>query len=196
MDGLAADLTARGWLPCNLSYRRLGEGGGWPTTFEDVRAGVAAIAEEASDVVVIGHSAGGQLALWVAAHGTWPRETPPRLAVALGGVVDLAEAARLKLSRRVVVKLLGGKPDRVPERYRMASPIERLPLGVPTLLVHGARDDTVPVSMSEAYAAAARRAGDDVELVVPEREGHFEPIDPASASWAAVVARLARLARS
>lgn len=187
MEGLAADLAGRGWTVANLSYRRVGEaGGGWPGTLDSVRAAVA----EARPDAVIGHSAGGHLALFSAAH-VRPR---PRLAVSMCGVVDLVGAAAL--GGGAVVDLLGGGPGEVPDRYAAASPLALAPLGVPTLLVHGARDDTVPVEMSEAYAAAARQAGDDVELAVIPGEGHFECLDPASASWQAVVDRLSRLEQS
>jgi dipeptidyl aminopeptidase/acylaminoacyl peptidase len=77
----------------------------------------------------------------------------------------------------------------VPERYAAASPAAQLPLGVRQLLVHGRRDDTVPVEMSRAYAQRAREAGDKVDLVETE-EGHFECLDPSSASWAAILERL------
>lgn len=181
MDGLALDLERRGWSVANLSYLRVGDpGGGWPGTLDSVRAAVAAVRPD----VVIGHSAGGHLALWSAFHV----KPKPVLAVSMAGVVDLVAAE--SFSSGAVVGLLGGRPDDVPERYAAASPRALLPLGVRTLLVHGALDDTVPVSMSEAYAAAAREAGDDVELVAIPGEGHFECLDPSSASWQAVVDRL------
>ena len=179
MDALALDLEGRGWTVANVSYLRVGErGGGWPGTLDSVRAAVAAARPD----VVIGHSAGGHLALWSAFH------VRCAMAVSMAGVVDLGAAAAL--GGGAVVDLLGGRPDEVPGRYAAASPRALLPLGVRTLLVHGALDDTVPVSMSEAYAAAAREAGDDVELAVIPGEGHFECLDPASASWQAVVDRL------
>jgi acetyl esterase/lipase len=180
MDALCVDLAARGYEAWNLEYRRVGAGGGWPMTFEDVRAGVA---DAEAPLVTIGHSAGGQLALWLAA------ERGAVLAVSQAGVVDLVEAWRLGLSRRALEELLGGTPDAFPDRYMSASPAARLPLGVPQLLVHGRRDDTVPAEMSRAYAERARRTGDDVELVETD-EGHFECLDPASESWAAIVERL------
>lgn len=180
MDPLCGDLAARGYEAWNVEYRRLGGGGGWPATFDDVLAAVAAADEP---LVTLGHSAGGHLALWLAA------ERGAALAVSQAGVVDLVEAWRLGLSRRAPEELLGGAPDEVPERYASASPAARLPLGVPQLLVHGRRDDTVPAEMSRAYAERARRSGDDVELVETD-EGHFECLDPASESWAAIVERL------
>lgn len=182
MDPLCVDLAARGYEAWNVEYRRVGAEGGWPMTFDDVQA-AAAVAGAEESLVTLGHSAGGHLALWLAA------ERGAALAVSQAGVVDLVEAWRLGLSRRAPEELLGGTPDEVPDRYALASPAARLPLGVPQLLVHGRRDDTVPAEMSRAYAEQARRSGDDVELVETD-EGHFECLDPASESWAAIVERL------
>ena len=106
--------------------------------------------------------------------------------VAQAGVVDLRLASELRLSRGVVHRLLGGTPDSVPDRYAAASPAERLPLGVPALLTHGGRDDIVPPVMSERFAAAARAAGDEVDLVVEPDEGHFGHLDPRNPLWRAV----------
>jgi len=180
MEEVCRDLAARGYEAWNVEYRRLGSGGGWPETFVDVKT---ATAEAGRPFVTIGHSAGGHLALWLAA------ERGATLAVAQAGVVDLEEALRGGLGSGVTAELLGGSPHDVPERYAAASPAARLPLGVPQLLVHGRRDDTVPVEMSRAYALRAREAGDEVELVETD-EGHFECLDPSSASWAAIVERL------
>ncbi len=188
MDELCEDLARAGLPAWNLEYRRL-PAGGWPETFNDVAAGIDAVAElgvDSSRVVTIGHSAGGHLALWAAARpGTEPR-VPVTHVVSQAGVADLREAARLELSAGVVRELLGGTPDTVPERYATASPAELLPLGVPQLLVHGGRDRTVPASISRDYAERAIAAGDDIELVVDPRSGHFEHLDPSSNLWRAV----------
>jgi pimeloyl-ACP methyl ester carboxylesterase len=107
--------------------------------------------------------------------------------VAQAGVVDLREASRLRLSRRAADRLLGGPPEKWPRRYDMASPIERLPLGVPQLLVHGDADDVVPVTISRGYADRASYGGDRCELVEIAGGDHDEHLDPVSRSWAAVV---------
>ncbi len=180
MDPLCVDLAARGYEAWNVEYRRVGADGGWPMTFDDVKAAVAGVEEPR---VTLGHSAGGHLALWLAA------ERGAALAVSQAGVVDLVEAWRLGLSRRAPEEFLGGTPDEIPDRYASASPAARLPLGVPQLLVHGRGDDTVPAEMSRAYAEQARRSGDVVELLETD-EGHFDCLDPASESWAAIVERL------
>jgi acetyl esterase/lipase len=203
-DLLVADLPRRGWAVWNLEYRRLGmrSGGGWPATFEDVAAGIDHLGTldeplDLSRVVGIGHSAGGHLALWAAARRGLPAGAPGaepsvRLsaAVSQGGVVDLREAARLGLSRHAAEELLGGPPTKWPQRYDLASPIERLPLRVPQLLVHGDADDEVPIGIARAYAERAAYADDPCELVEIAGGGHEEHLDPGSRAWAAVVAWL------
>ncbi len=183
---LCAALTGAGVATWSLEYRRLGNpGGGWPGTFDDIRAGAAHLAPVAaaydldrSRIIAAGHSAGGQLALWLAAE----RTIPLRRVVSLAGVADLRLAWRLRLSGGIAARLLGGTPEEVPERYRAASPIERLPIAVPQYLIHGTADDTVPFEMSARFAAASKNA----KLVPLPGAGHFEPIDPRSKEWPAV----------
>jgi pimeloyl-ACP methyl ester carboxylesterase len=112
--------------------------------------------------------------------------------VAQAGVIDLREAARLNLSNGAAASLLGGSPGKLPRRYDLASPIERLPLGVPQLLVHGDADDSVPLELSRRYAQRAREAGDPCELVELPGCGHFEHLDPSSHAWGVVTDWLER----
>jgi acetyl esterase/lipase len=172
--GIAKDLVRRGWTVWNIEYRRLGDGGGWRTTFDDVVAAIEALPVDAARVVAIGHSAGGHLAVWVSAHA---RLTG---AVSQAGALDLYELARLGTSDNVVLELLGGTPDEVPHRYEAASP--RPPDGLPLLLVHGERDDDVPAYMSREFAA--RHGGD---LVMIDDESHYEHLEPGSRCWGAVI---------
>lgn len=208
MNALAVDLCNRGLATWNLEYRRLGNpGGGWPGTFDDAGAGTDALVDVAARarldlgrVLVVGHSAGGQLALWLAARhrlaaglpGAGPRLTP-RGVVSLAGVCDLAEAARQRLSDGAAVELLGGTPEEVPERYAAASPAELAPLGVPQVLVHGDDDDLVPVAMSRRQLQVATAAGDEARLLLIPGTDHFDLIDPASAAWATAVDALSDL---
>ena len=144
------------------------------------------------------------------ATASWPSATPRaassrsgpprapsrgcRLAgvVAQAGVLDLREADRLDLGEGATARFLGGHADEVPEAYADASPIERLPAGVPVLIVHGDADQRVPVEMASAYADAARAAGDEVDLVVRPGDDHFVHLDPASGAWADVTGWLGR----
>ena len=139
-------------------------------------------------VVVLGHSAGGQLALWAGGRTALPPGAPgagprvvPRAVVALAAVADLVKAGA------PARELLGGSIEEVPERYAQADPMRALPLGVPVLLVHPRDDETVPVRRSRDYAAAARAAGGEVTLIEPDGTGHRDPIDPTGAGWAAAV---------
>jgi acetyl esterase/lipase len=213
MTALAADVIDRGWAAWNLEYRRVGSvpRGGWPGTFEDVGAGIDHLAMVAGDygldltrVVAVGHSAGGHLALWAGARAKLPpgaagapgpggRFVPLLAAVGLAPVADLEEAARLNLGGGAAARLMGGPPDRHPDRYALASPAALLPLGLAHVLVHGDLDAAVPVAVSRHYAAAARDAGDQVTLVELAGVGHMELIDPASAAWSETILHLRRL---
>jgi dipeptidyl aminopeptidase/acylaminoacyl peptidase len=184
--GIARDLVARGWAVWNIEYRRLGGDGGWPHTFDDAAAAIEALPLEASRVVAIGHSAGGQLAVWAGAEGLVDA------AVSQAGALDLDQLSRLGTSGGVVNQLLEGTPEEVPHRYARASPARRLPIGVPMLLVHGERDDDVPVHISREFSAAATAAGDDCELVVIDDESHYEHLEPGSRCWGAVIEWLSR----
>jgi len=184
---LAETLPDLGIASWNIEYRRLGNaGGGWPGTFEDVAGAAQHLlkleAEHRLDlgrVIAIGHSAGGHLALWLAAR----KALTLRGVVSLAGVADLRRAWELRLSRGVVRDLLGGTPEEMPERYRLASPIERLPMGVPQRLVHGENDDIVPIEITRRHLETARTKGDDAQLIALADTGHFEVIDPRAKVW-------------
>jgi pimeloyl-ACP methyl ester carboxylesterase len=162
---LAVDLARRGWTSWNVEYRR--------SSLDDMLADLAAALGRCGPGTVIGHSAGGQLALWAALTGRAAR------AVSLAGVTDLARAAREGIGANAAVDLAGHDP---PEH---ADPMRLLPLRVPVLLVHGTEDDRVPVDYSRAFAAAS-----GAELLELPGVGHFEVIDPRSPGWAEVVSRI------
>lgn len=192
---LAADLAAHGYRCWNIEYRRVGNGGGWPATLDDVAAAIDHLDRldvDSARVVAIGHSAGGQLVTWAAGRAALPAGAPgagPRVGlagvVAQAGVLDLPAAARERLGNGAVLDLLGGTPEQVPERYRLADPRAAIPLPAPVLCVHAAGDDTVPIAQAEAYVAAAARAG--AAAVLREVPGdHFSVIDPVHPSWTLV----------
>jgi acetyl esterase/lipase len=194
---LCAALTRAGVATWSLEYRRVGDpGGGWPATGEDVERGAEFLRTLAqrypldlTRVVAVGHSAGGQLALWLAAQ----HRIPLRGVVSLAGIADLRRGWELGLSRGAVAELLGGSPSERPERYRQASPIELVPLRVPERLLHGMKDDVVPIEMSRRFRTAAAAAGDDVRLIELPDAGHFELIDPRTRAWAQVEAAVLAL---
>lgn len=199
---LCAALTAAGVATWNIEYRRLGnEGGGWPGTLADVGRAVdylrvlaPSYGLDLAQVVTVGHSAGGHLALWTAGrHRLSPESAlyashplPLRGVVALAGVCDLRRAWELRLSDNVTEQLLGGTPEQVPERYAAASPADLLPLGVPQVLIHGTEDTSVPYAISAEYSARTSAAGDEVELVTLADAGHFEIVDPQAAEFETV----------
>jgi acetyl esterase/lipase len=195
LDAIARNLASRGFAVWNLGYRRLGEaGGGWPHTLTDVATGIDHLAVlrgehdglDLSRVIVAGHSAGGQLALWASAPHTGsivPR-LPTRVRVlacaALAGALDLAALFASGAGNGAVGELLGGSPLEQPQRYAAASPLALLPLGTPQLIVHGAADDAVPVQISRDYVRAAMAAGDSVRFCDLPHAGHMDYLDPNS----------------
>jgi acetyl esterase/lipase len=202
---IAVDLADRGFAVWNLEYRRIGTaGGGWPGTLQDVGTGIDHLATLAEDgepigldrVMVVGHSAGGHLALWCALQDTvrgdgfQPRRVKVSGAVGLAAVADLALAHELRCGNGAVENFLGGSPGEVAARYRSTSPAEMLPIGVKQLLVHGSIDIDVPVVLSRRYAAAATAAGDDVDFIELADANHMDFIDPSSDAHAAWCSRL------
>lgn len=194
---LCAAITAKGIATANLEYRRVGNaGGGWPGTFADIRAAYHFLAQsagkygfEAQRIIVLGHSAGGQLALCLAA-----REAGIGAAVSLAGVVDLQRAYELHLSNDAVVEFLGGKPSEVADHYREADPM-KLAIRQSQFMVHGADDDVVPPAFSSDYVKAKVRVKEEARLVAIEGAGHFEIVDPRSAAWREVEAAILQAAR-
>lgn len=199
---LCAALTVKGLATANLEYRRVGnEGGGWPGTFADIRTAYQYLLQDAAKhnldsrrIVVMGHSAGGQLALCLAAH-----EPGVRNVVSLAGVSDLRRAYELHLSNDAVVEFLRGRPDDVPDHYREADPMR---LSIPQArqwLIYGSADEDVPPAFSRDYAAAKqKRAGaekEDVQLLEIHNASHMDLIDPRSQAWKEVEKVVLRLAR-
>jgi acetyl esterase/lipase len=178
---LAHALAAAGYLVAVPEYRRTGqEGGGWPGTFTDVAAALDAVPSLLSSPppIVVGHSAGGHLALWAASRA----EARLRGVVSLAGCADLVLCGELGLDDGAASSLMGGSPAELPERYASADPAQRPVPSCPVILLHGTSDDRVPIGVSRSYAA---RTG------APLRElpgvGHFALIDPLSAAWPAVL---------
>jgi acetyl esterase/lipase len=204
MDYAAEDLRQRGIAVWNIEYRGVDRpGGGYPGTFQDVNAAADALMAHGSEyglktkgIVVLGHSAGGQLALWLAARrktpATSPLHDPKRLdivwTVSLGGLPDLA-TAKEGCGEKTVARLLAGSNRADP--LDDTSPASLLPTPAARMLIHGGRDDTAPPSQGKAYVAKARAAGDirAWSYAIPG-EGHVEEIAPGSRTWAAVTAGL------
>jgi len=190
---LCAALTAKDVATANLEYRRVGnDGGAWPGTFADIRSAFQFLIQHAPEhnldagrILVTGHSAGGQLALCLAAH-----EPKVTRVVSLAGVVDLQRAYQLHLSNNAVVEFLRGSPTEVPDHYREANPMQLSIPGARQWLIHGSADDVVPPAFSRDYVATKqKRTGhekEDVHLLPIEGADHFDLIDPLSAAWKSV----------
>jgi len=211
MSGLAAGLAEAGVATWSVEYRRVGnDGGGWPGTFVDVAAAadhlrmLAGVHElDLTRVVAVGHSAGGHLALWLAARHRLACDDPLRGAaplplagvVALAGIPDLDSYAAPEGCGAAVAELLGGEPNAVPDRLRRASPIELLPLGCRQTLIVGDRDAIVPDEQARRYSERAVAAGDPAEVRAVESAGHFELVVPGSVAWPTVRAAVLEIVR-
>jgi acetyl esterase/lipase len=201
MDALCRDLASRGIAAWNVEYRRLGQGGGWPTSLIDVGAATDLLdllsgrhSLDLRQLVAIGHSAGGHLALWTAARHRLPSGAPGshpvvrvQSVLVLAGISDLREGFRQGTCDHAVYELLGGPPDELADRYAHASPAELLPLGVPQVLVHGSADVDVDPSITDLYAERARASGDQISEVRLDGFDHFDVINPESAIWHAAL---------
>ncbi|MCI3932016.1 alpha/beta hydrolase [Streptomyces sp. AN091965] len=222
-------LARRGFAVANVEYRRGGvagpipaQGGAagpvagrWPETFDDVAAALdalPALARTALPVadprrtVVVGHSAGGHLALWAAARHVLPEGSPWRTArpaplrgvVALAPIADFRVADELGVCSGAVRQLLDAEGTaaeaRFAERLAHADPAALLPTGIATTVVQGRTDIVVPQAVAESYADAAAKAGEVVGLTLLEDVGHFPLIDPAADACAVVAEEIAQLA--
>jgi len=212
-SALSDALRRIGIATWNIEYRLVDNpGGGWPGTFLDVAHAtdyLRVVAEmyklDLERVIVLGHSSGGQLALWVAARHLIPKEHPlyinnplkVRGVVALGAATDLRKLEPTDeevCGDDVIAKLVGGLPDEVPRQYQRVSPIEFLPIGVPQTVIVGAQDMPIIVEHSKVYVANAKSKGDEAQLIIVEHASHHEVVAPGSAAWltvrSAVLSRL------
>jgi acetyl esterase/lipase len=209
---MADALKAEGIASWNVEYRRvIDPGGGWPGTYLDVGKAIDHLRTLAPvhhldlrRVVLVGHSAGGHLALWAASRSKLRKSSSlhtvkplvPAGVINLAGPIDLSDnVAHYETLCRdtVITKLTGGTPVTMPERYAEGSPNRRLPLGVPQVLIWGEYENFVPQPFAQAHVAAAKRAGDTARLVVIPGAGHFEIASPRAFSWSTVKAEIVSL---
>lgn len=197
-DPIADLLSGKGYLVWNIDYRAADVP--WPATFTDVAAAHDRIAGhprvDPARTAVVGHSAGGHLALWLASRRRLPAGAPgasvvapaPKLVVAQAPVAALALASQQGLGNGAATDLVDGTPAQVPDRYAAGDPVALAPTGVRTVLLHSDTDSIVPISQSEAYVAADPSAR--LERVPGD---HFAHLDPTSPAIAALVRALAGL---
>lgn len=195
MGHVSAALAEAGIATWNIEYRRVGNaGGGWPGTFEDVARATDYLREIAGKysldlnrVVVVGHSAGGHLALMLAARktGSAANPLPLRGIVSLAGITDLRKTGTA--CDREVIQFAGGEAKEKSAVYDQASPITLLPLGIKQKIIQGGADNIIPMAMATEYVEAAKKKNDAVELIALKDADHFQLVDPKSPAWPAVL---------
>jgi acetyl esterase/lipase len=210
MDYLAADLQKRGYAVWNIDYRRIGDaGGGYLGTFLDVAKALDTLRDIAPaydldirNIVVVGHSAGSQLALWAASRPHLPRDSalyqanPLRISsvISLAGIDDLeafrADGPDLCGGPSTIDALVGPATGSHRDVYADTSPARLLPIDVKQVIISGQLDPIVPARFGDQYTAGAKVAGDDVSAVTLPDAGHFELIDPQSNAWKSIEARI------
>lgn len=201
----AEALAQQGIATWNIEYPRVGDpGGGWPGTYRDISRAtdyLRRIAQrhhlDLSRVVVVGHSSGGQLALWLAIRGKLPKASPiySRPTVRLKGVIDIDGPPDLRtmwpLQQRmcnapVLTQFLGGGPQDVPSRYSEGAVTDFIPVGLPqTMLIRDHPPETTAIDRQ--YAQAAQKAGDRVTVVMQQGPSHFDGLNPDSKDWATII---------
>ena len=202
MNWAAEDLRARGLAVWNIEYRGVDEtGGGYPGTFLDVGHAADALRDQAaahnldlSRVAAFGHSAGGHLAMWLAARPRLPQSSPMRMddplklvgVINSGGLADLAESKDVtdrSCLADIYDKLVGPISAARARVLSDTSPAEMLPLGVRQISVNGHEDRIAPPVLGESIARKARAAGDRAEAQVVMNSGHVELISPGTKAW-------------
>lgn len=185
-EPMARHLAGEGWLVSNIEYRRVTEetvtensDGVWPEMSTDVLAAIDASPRTSGPTVLLGHSAGGHLALWAAAQLDGQIDG----VVALAPVTDLFLADGLQLSNHATKALFGEAAADRPDTYLSASPLHLLPFGTKQLIVHGEADDAVPVDMSLEYGETAALLGDEVTVISDSDVDHFDVINPHHRVW-------------
>lgn len=209
MNWAAEDLRRQGFAVWNIEYRGVDEaGGGYPGTFLDVAHAADAVRDQAAQynldlnrVAALGHSAGGHLALWIAARHKLPANSPMRVdnPLKLVGVVSAGGLADLRASRGVTSRaclsdiynqLVGSISSTRADVLSDTSPAEMLPLRVRQVSVNGHDDVFAPPVLGESYTRRAKAAGDSADVVVLPKTGHVELVAPGSEAWDVEVATL------
>jgi acetyl esterase/lipase len=205
MRDMAGALAARGVAVWNVEYRRADEaGGGYPGTYQDINAALAALQANAGRyrldtrrIVAMGHSAGGHLVQWIAGRSRLPATSPLKVAnplpireiISLGGLADLrGQAEQIRTACDIDVARLTGAPSAArPDPFADTSAAELIPNGSHAVLINGELDAISPPAVASAYAQLARKAGDQARTIVLPNASHFDEVATGSPAWKIVL---------
>lgn len=199
MNYAAEDLRTQGLAVWNIEYRGVDEdGGGYPGTFLDVAHAADALRDQAAAynlktdrIAAFGHSAGGHLALWLAARPKLPASSPLRMdnplritgVVNSGGLADLKRSAPVtqpECLSSILDQLTGDISSTRANVFSDTSPAEMFPLRVFQVSVNGEDDYIAPAVLGQDYTRRAKAAGDRAEVAVLANTGHVELVTPGT----------------
>lgn len=193
MDNFSNAITDLGYATWNIEYRAIGTGGEWPVMFQDLNKAVdyvrtlgQAYPLDLNKVIVIGHSAGGHIALWIASRGKLKPESVlyTENPLMIRGAISLAGIANVTATNTAcgneAINIIGANTV---ARLGETSPLHMLPIGVRTILMSGRSDNIVPSSIGIEYNRKAMELGDDSKHYDLEGMTHFDLIDPARTDW-------------
>jgi len=201
MHNVAGALAAQGIAVWNVEYRRIDEaGGGYPGTYQDMHAALDSLQSHAaqyqldtSRIVAMGHSAGGQLVQWIAGRAKLPKTSPlyrdsflpVNNIFSLGGLADLRhEKDLIKTScDRELAQLAGSASSERPDIYSDTNAADLMPNGSRTVLATGELDTISPPRVAHDYAAKAKLAGDQAEVLILPGASHYDEIAATSNAW-------------
>lgn len=187
-------LTKYGYAVWSVEYRRTGdEGGAWPGTFNDILSAIEFARQlnrttiNNSQIVLVGHSAGGHLALLAANHYAKRADNLVKGVIGLAAISNLKKYSQGDNScQSVVVDFMGGNFKANKEQYNSADPMVQ-GFHSRTILIHGDNDTIVPLAQST-------ESNQYVEIV--KGAGHFDMIHTGSSSWHVLLKTLNELNRS
>lgn len=190
LERFCVPFVQRDFVAANVEYR-LAKSAPAPAAVNDVLKAAqwlhdhaAEYKVDANQIIVIGESAGGQLALMVAMA---PTDLGPGTkivaAIDFYGIADVADQIEGAHKQPYAEAWIPDQPGRM-DLARRLSPITYVRKGLPPILaIHGDADTIVPYEQSVRLTKALKAAGDDTELITVQGGQHGFPPEKMNELW-------------